>query len=100
MGISTHLKNSNIEFFLSKEKYKNNEWSRDWKNVHLETGPPRNPTHLQKLKPDTIAGAKKLLLIGAWQALAWLSSESLYQHMNKTNADTYSQPLDWARHPY
>jgi hypothetical protein len=29
--------------------------------------------------------------------MAWLSSQRLYQCLTETDADTYSQPLEWAQ---
>jgi hypothetical protein len=36
------------------------------KEVHPETAPPGNPSHLQPPNPNTIADAKKCLLTGDW----------------------------------
>jgi hypothetical protein len=62
MGPSTHLKNINPEFLLSKE----NAGTKSGAETERPSDPPRDPSHLLTPNPDTIADAKKCLLTGAW----------------------------------
>jgi hypothetical protein len=47
--------------------YRDRVWRRDWRNDHLETAPPGDPSHIQSQISDTIVDANKILLTGAWQ---------------------------------
>jgi hypothetical protein len=46
-------------------KYRDKEWSRNWRKGHAETAPPGDPSHMQTPNLDTVADAKKYLLTGA-----------------------------------
>jgi hypothetical protein len=63
MGPSTHLKNINPEFLLSKGNAQTKTGAET--EGHLETVLPRDPSHLLTPNPDTIADVKKFLLTGA-----------------------------------
>jgi len=58
MGLRTHFKNFNPEWFL----YKENAGKKD----RTETAPPLDPFHLQIPNSKTVPDAKKHLLRGAW----------------------------------
>jgi hypothetical protein len=58
----THLKNINPEFLQSKEMQGQRVKQR-LKERPSRNCPPRDPSHLQTLNLDTIADAKKSLLI-------------------------------------
>jgi hypothetical protein len=49
-------------------------WSRDWRKGPPETPPPGDPSYIQTPNPDTIADAKKCLLIEAWYSYLLRSS--------------------------
>jgi hypothetical protein len=97
MGSPTHLKSINPELLLSKE-WRDKEWRRDWRKGYPESDPPRDPTHLQTLNPDSIVDAKKCWLIGAWyschlrgSARAWprlsLQVWRCFERSDKENLD-------------
>jgi hypothetical protein len=47
-------------------KYQWKELQRDRRKNHPESAPPRDPSHIQPPKPDTIEYASKILLTGPW----------------------------------
>jgi hypothetical protein len=91
MRPQTHLKNFDPELFLSKGNAET-KWNRDWRKADQETVPTWDPFHAQSPNPRHCCWWQDEL---ADRSLACLSSERLYHHLTETNADTYSQPLDW-----
>jgi hypothetical protein len=71
------------------EKRLEERWSNDQVQfgIHLTGGWGEAP------RPDTITD----MLTD--RSLPWLSSERPYQQLTETEADTYTQPLDWSRGP-
>jgi hypothetical protein len=59
--------------------YSDKVWSRDWRNDHLETDSPGDPSHLQSPNPDTAVDANKCLLTGAWYSYLLRCSASASQ---------------------
>jgi hypothetical protein len=78
MRLVTHLKYFNPKLFLSKGKTGTKSGA--------ETAPSRDTSHLQTPNPNTIAGAKKCLLTGAWYGC---SLRSFIKHLTNKNADTH-----------
>jgi hypothetical protein len=73
---------------------KTKTWSRDWREGHPETVPLRDPFHLQRPKPDTIADAKKCLLTGAWYGCLLRGCQSL----TNTDADGMLVVSHWTEY--
>ena len=71
------------------------KWSRDWRKGHFKTAPPRDPSHLQTLNPDTIGDAKKCLLPGAWYGCPLRGSFSTWPiQMQILTANHWTEPGD------
>lgn len=65
-------------------------WAETEGKVIQKLPPPWDPSHSQIA--NTIADAKMCLQTGDWHGCP----ERLWQHLTKTDAETHSQPLDWA----
>ena len=76
-------------------------WSRDWRNDHPETAPPRDPSHIQSPNPDTIVDAKTCLLTGAWYSCLLRGSVSTWQiekwMLTAIHWTEHRVPNEWAR---
>jgi hypothetical protein len=60
---------------------------------HPEIAPPRDPSHLQTLNPDTIADVKKFLLTGAWYGYFLRGSTSTWSiQMQILTANHQTEP--------
>jgi hypothetical protein len=58
----------------TKFPWKDNVWSRDWRNYHLEIAPPGNPSHIQSPNPDTFIMPTRVywqepVIAVSWEAL-------------------------------
>jgi hypothetical protein len=49
-----------------RSKYGDKLLSIDWRKGHQETVPPGDSSHIQISNPDTVVGAKRCMLKGAW----------------------------------
>jgi hypothetical protein len=54
-------------------------WRRDWKNEHLETASPGDPSNIQPPNPDTLVETNKSLQTGTWYSHLLRGSASAWQ---------------------
>ena len=92
-GYQPTVKISNPELFLSKRTA-----GTTMETSLRERRSSDRPNHLKRRHQ----GLTRLLIydVPTDRSLAWLSSERPYQQLTKTDADTYSQPLDEVGDPY
>jgi hypothetical protein len=77
------------------EAYRVKEWSRDWRKGHPETATSGDPSHKQPQNPDTIADAKKCLLIEAWHSCLW----EAFPDLTNTDVEACNHQSDWEWEP-
>jgi hypothetical protein len=62
-----------------ERSYRDQVWSRDWRNDHLETDSPGDPSHLQSSNAGTDVDANKFFLTGVWYSCLLRGSVSAWQ---------------------
>jgi len=83
---------------IHRRKYGDKVWSRDWRNGHSETAPPRDTALIHtSTKPRQHCWSQE---VHTYRSLIWLSPERLSQNMTNTHVDTQSQPLNWEQGYY